>query len=191
MTSETTSEAFFETKYRESPDPWDFEGSAYETQRYAVTLKALHGRRFRRAFEPGCSIGVLTARLAEICGSVVAMDISATAVEAARVRCQNMRNVEILRGALPEAIPAGSFDLIVFSEIGYYFDARTLFEIGLKLVETLDKGGTLLAVHWLGTSPDHLLDGDQVHEVLKRVPGLVLQDSQGHPGFRLDCWSRA
>lgn len=61
-------------------------------------MDALVGRRFVRAFEAGCSIGVLTARLATICNRV-------EAVERARERCREYPNVRVTRGALPEAIP--------------------------------------------------------------------------------------
>ena len=44
------------------------------------------GERFRRAFEPGCSTGVLTAELAARCDEVVALDVAAPAVERARSR---------------------------------------------------------------------------------------------------------
>ena len=47
------------------------------------TLGALN-RRYRRAFEPGCSIGALTRHLALICDQVEAMDIAPSAVFIAR-----------------------------------------------------------------------------------------------------------
>ena len=72
--------AFFEEVYQRAADPWDFAGSAYEQGRYDATMQALAGCCFRRAFEPGCSVGVLTERLARICVRVDAVDLSATAV---------------------------------------------------------------------------------------------------------------
>ena len=83
MTEDSTTEAFFEAKYLEAPDPWNFATSPYETSRYAAILSFLKPRRFARAFEPGCSVGVLTASLARICGQVEAMDISPTAARVA------------------------------------------------------------------------------------------------------------
>jgi Nodulation protein S (NodS) len=58
------SEASFEAKYRHSPDPWQFAASPYEQRRYAAILRSLSRARYSRAFEPGCSVGVLTAALA-------------------------------------------------------------------------------------------------------------------------------
>jgi hypothetical protein len=49
----------------------------------------------------------------------------------------------------------------------------------------------LLAVHWLGTSKDHVLTGDQVHSMLRALPGLVLDLSERREEFRLDRWVKA
>jgi len=58
---------YFDALYAASPDPWAFETSAYERAKYAATLDALPARRYRRALEVGCSIGVLTRQLADRC----------------------------------------------------------------------------------------------------------------------------
>ena len=174
-------------------DPWDFAGSRYENDRYAATLRALGDRRYRRAFEPGCSIGVLTAQLAGICDSVEASDISPTAVARARHRCQHLSNVQLSCASLSDAIPQSEFDLIVFSEIGYYFTETQLAAVAARLVGQMSSRAesTFLAVHWLGSSADHLLDGDRVHEILMTLPQLILVHSERHAGFRLDRWTVA
>lgn len=186
----TSSADFFERKYQEKADPWNFGCSAYEQARYDVTMAALDGRRFERAFEPGCSVGVLTERLARVCEHVDAMDLSATAVNAARSRCAGLSNVSVEVGSLSDPLPAGSFDLLVLSEIGYYFDEQGLNACAGAAVEKLVPGGCLLAVHWLGHSQDHRLSGDQVHEVLRSLPGVRLDRSERHPGFQLDRWTK-
>ena len=50
MSESTTSTEFFEQKYRENPDPWDFAASEYERSRYEATIAALGTRRYQRAF---------------------------------------------------------------------------------------------------------------------------------------------
>ena len=190
MTRDTTSGAFFEEKYRANPDPWNFASSTYEQRRYAAILEALP-RRYERAFEPGCSIGILTSRLAAVCDQIEAMDISPTAVLSARRRCKDLPNVDITCGALPAQLPSGTFDLIALSEIGYYFDEARLLALVRALVHRLRKPGTLLAAHWLGVSPDHRISGDVVHEVIDRVPELAHAHADRQVGFRLDRWSRA
>jgi SAM-dependent methyltransferase len=195
MHKSTTSREFFEAMYRESDDPWSFAESPYERERYERTLAALGTRVFRRAFEPGCSIGLLTARLASRCLSVEAIDISEIAVTIAKRRCLHLRDVHIKQGSLPKNVPDGSFDLVLFSEIGYYFDRSELATLIGRLMDRLEQGGTFLAVHWLGESPDHVLSGDAVHEVIGKAfdaPAVFTDryDSLAGtgPGFRLDSW---
>ena len=190
MSESTTSTEFFEQKYRENPDPWDFAASEYERSRYEATIAALGTRRYQRAFEPGCSVGELTWRLAQHCGQVDAMDISATAIEQAKRRCSELSNVALSVGGLPQAMPEGEFDLIVFSEIGYYFEETALEELAKMLVGRIAMSGTLLAVHWLGTSKDHVLSGDRVHAILGVLNGLKLVPSNRNENFRLDRWVR-
>jgi SAM-dependent methyltransferase len=190
MTTHTTSRAFFEAKYQENGDPWAFASNDYEQDRYSKTLHALDSRRYKRAFEPGCSIGILTAHLASICEHIDAIDISPTAVRQARQNCADLSNVSVNCGSLPKDVPEGVFDLIVLSEIGYYFDRQELFVVGSRVAECLEPLGVLLAVHWLGHSSDHLIDGDAVHEVLGHLDGLSLEFSERHVGFRIDRWVR-
>ncbi len=190
MKISTTSAEFFERKYREQADPWDFARSDYEQSRYDAIVAALGERRYERAFEPGCSVGELTWRLAMCCGHVDAMDLSATAIDRAKHLCLEMPNVDLHVGGLPHQIPHGMLDLVVFSEIGYYFDEAGLQELGGALVHKLYPSGTLLAAHWLGTSADHVLSGDRVHEILGGLDGLKLDYSKRYEGFRLERWER-
>jgi SAM-dependent methyltransferase len=186
MRHEFTSQGFFENKYRQDIDPWNFESSPYEKERYAAILRTLRNHGYSSAFEPGCSIGVLTQALARYCSRLEAVDISPTAVVRAQARCKDLLNVHIQCGSLPEAIPDGEFDLVVFSEIGYYFERRELEKITQELCEKLIPGGTLIAAHWLGTSADHLLSGDQVHESIRENDNLSLDKAERYRNFRLD-----
>jgi SAM-dependent methyltransferase len=191
MAINTVSKEFFEEKYRSSSDPWDFSSSAYELNRYAEIMRILGSRTFQSGFEPGCSIGVLTERLAHCCRNVFAMDISPTAVAMAQARCAHCANATIVEGALPEDLPSGTFDLIVFSEIGYYFERPALAGVRDLLTGRLARRGVLVAAHWLGVSTDHLLSGDEVHDVLRAADTLKTVASQRHEGFILESWERA
>jgi SAM-dependent methyltransferase len=182
------SQAFFESRYQAAKDPWQFATSAYELDRYHATLAALSKPRYRRAYEPGCSIGVLTAALARRCGQVIACDLSPTAVQHARERCASCGNVAIHVQDAGEVRPSGRFDLIVFSELGYYFSVHKLSGLAHDLQARLEAGGEFIAVHWLGHSADHVLHGDLVHEVLAASLSLELISQSRHVGFRIDAW---
>jgi predicted TPR repeat methyltransferase len=113
---------YFEDLYEESADPWDFETSDYERKKYERTLESLGGRKFRRAFEAGSSIGVFTAMLASRCDELLAVDTSEKAVEIARERLLEMCHVlRLSRRTLPEEMSDGPFDLVVASEVLYYW----------------------------------------------------------------------
>jgi trans-aconitate methyltransferase len=184
------SREFFEAKYQRTLDPWAFASSSYEQNRYDEIMAAVDNRRFRRAFEPGCSIGVLTERLASICDHVNASDVSPTAVARAAQRCSRFPRVTFDTGALPSDLPEGPFDLIVLSEVGYYLTAPALRSLAIAFIARLEPAGVLLAAHWLGNSPDHILSGDEVHDILNASPGCTPEKSRRYEGFRVDTWGR-
>jgi hypothetical protein len=101
-------------------------------------------------------------------------------------------NVSIACADLAAQCPEGPFDLIVFSEVGYYFTLPRLARIARSLAARLEAGGELIAVHWLGESADHLLGGDEVHGCLKRelATSCIWLRGARYPGFRLDVWRR-
>ncbi|MCU1502546.1 MAG: NodS family protein [Ilumatobacteraceae bacterium] len=180
--------ATFEPPYARDGDPWNFATSPYELERYATTME-LVGRGHRRGFEPGCSVGVLTAQLAAVCDEVVAVDPSPSAIATARRRVDAFDHVGLSVGALPEWWPAGSFDLVVLSELGYYWDRVELAELVRRTADLLSSPGRLVAVHWLGHSDDHLLHGSEVHEVLGEVLGPP-DDERRHEQFVAAVWHR-
>ena len=179
--------ADFDRRYRADEDPWRFGSSLYEQFRYDSIVEAVGERTYHRAFEPACSIGVLTARLASIAEQVVAVDASPAAISAARQRLVGLDNVDLHVGVLPEWWPEGDFDLIVFSELGYYWDVPGLDDLLSRLGGVVRPGGVLVAVHWLGTSPDHLLSGRTVHERLRHRFGPSTScDERSRPSHDTD-----
>ena len=185
-----TSSGFFEDRYKKKDDPWNFAASDYEQGRFVKIAGALSHKRYRRAFEPGCSIGTLTERLATLCDEVNACDFSATAAARASVRCAGLPHVHVSCAALNESTPLGGYDLIVFSEIGYYFRSGKWPGMVARFARQMAPGTTLLASHWLGETKDHRQSADQVHAALRAEPSLHLEVEEWNPGFRLDRFVR-
>jgi SAM-dependent methyltransferase len=151
---------YFERLYREHPDPWRFADSAYEHAKYEATLAALPRARYEAALELGCSIGVLTRRLGERCSDLLAIDVAEEALERARERCRDQPQVRFGLHHLPREFPGGRFDLVLLSEVGYYFgrdDLRLLIE---RILAALTGHGHLLLVHWRPYVADYPLTGD-------------------------------
>lgn len=165
-------DSFFDDMYDGSPDPWGFENRWYERRKVALTLAMLPRRRYTRSFEPGCSLGIVTATLAGRCDHVVATDVSAAALAAAATRLSQYPNVELRRWALGDPWPDEQFDLIVLSEICYYLHRQALRPALIDAQRALEPGGTLLAVHWRHFVSDYPLTGDEAHEVIAATPGL-------------------
>lgn len=140
--------SYFEAKYQTDIDPWRFRTSAYERDKYEATVAALSKPKYQRGLEVGCAIGVLSALLARRCDALIALDASPTAIaEAAR---QNLANVRFDTAVLPDEFPAGGFDLIVLSEVLYYFVEDDLRRLAGKCLEALAPGGEMILCHWLG-----------------------------------------
>jgi cyclopropane fatty-acyl-phospholipid synthase-like methyltransferase len=175
---------YFERRYAESSDPWDFEHSWYEHRKYDLTVAALPERGFRRAFEPGCSIGVLSERLAARCDELVAMEMVPAAARTARERLRHLPGVSVREGAIPDSWPSGPFDLIVLSEIGYYLTDRG-FQQTLNQVRTsLAPHGTLISVHYL-LETDYAQTGRQVGMRLRDQPWLSEHGAYHERAFEL------
>ena len=178
----------FEELYKRSEDPWSFATSEYERRKYERTLGALEGRRFLRALELGCSIGVFTAMLAPHCDELLAVDTSRRAVNLARKRLADFPSVRVERRTLPEETPEGPFDLIVASEILYYFTEEVMLAALRRFEEVLAPGGSMLAVHWRGEPKTHPLRGDEVHELLGCHTRLTNVLTATEPEYRLDLF---
>lgn len=185
-----SSAAFFEAKYQRSADPWNFESSDYERRRYDAILNALEGSRYRSALEPGCSVGVLTEGLAPLCDQLLAFDFSPTAARAAEQRCRKFAHVRVSCLGLEDIPSFGGFDLIVLSEIGYYFTEIQWKKLTQRIVAEMPQRATLLAAHWTGSSEDHEISGDLVHDVLLANGHLSFKRGERCPGFRFDQWER-
>jgi SAM-dependent methyltransferase len=157
--------AFFDGLYARDPDPWGFASSEYEARKYDATIAALEPP-YASALEVGCSIGVLTERLAERCERLLAIDVAEAALAQARAR---MPHVTFERREIPEQWPDGAFDLIVCSEVLYYLDAPALERAAQEIERTLVPSGSLLAVHWRHPTRRYPLLGDEVHERLEAL----------------------
>lgn len=159
---------YFDQMYDADADPWGFADRWYEQRKYALTVAALPVQRYASGLEVGCSVGILTAALAQRCDALTGLDPSQVALAQARTRVPP--SVALVQGSVPGGWPAGSYDLVVLSEVGYYLDAPDLERL-LDLVERdLAPGGVVLACHWRHPVEDYPRSGDQVHAALTRWP---------------------
>ncbi len=186
MTGTSLGAEYFARMYAAAEDPWGFRTRWYEQRKRAVTLAALDRPRYARAFEPGCSVGVLSAALADRCDTLLAADVDVTAVAAARSALAERPHVTVERRAVPADWPSGSFDLVVVSELGYYLDAGALAELARRAAAALVPGGALVVCHWRHPVGDYPQSGDAVHERFRAEAGLVSAVRHEEEDFVLD-----
>lgn len=186
MTAKALEPGYFDGLYAADPDPWRFTTSDYEDAKYTATLAALPRPRYASGVEIGCSIGVLTARLATRCDTLLATDVAQTALDAAAARCAGL-DVRFARSTLPDAPPPGRFDLILLSEVLYYFTAGDVARIAAACATIAEPGADLVLVHWLGPTPDYPLTGDAAVDAFVAAAGWAKVIRQERtPDYRLD-----
>lgn len=187
----TLDASHFREKYAASPDPYRLAERWYETRKYALTVALMPRQRYAAGFEPGCSIGVLTARLAARCDSLLSCDTVPDAVASARARTAGLKGVRVEQRTVPRDWPPGTFDLIVFSELLYYFDDADLDQVLRLGTGALRPDGHLLAVHWRHPAPEHPRTGDDVHLALALHAGLTRLAHYRDRDFTAEVFARA
>lgn len=185
----SVSQKWFDDFYRRHDDPWGFDSRWYEQRKRDLTLAALPRRRYASALEIGCSTGALTAHLAPRCEALLAVDFAESALAAARERLGERENVTLAAAELPREWPPGSFDLIVFAEVGYYWDAADLEQGVIKMAAALRPGGHLLACHWRHLIEGCPTTGDGVHMALRTHAALTTLAHHEEADFQLDVFA--
>lgn len=177
--------ASFEALFSRNPDPWQFEASDYERDKRAATVAALGGRRFASGLEIGCATGVLTQQLSAWCDALLALDISDRALDLARERLRAEPTTSFMRGEVPDDWPAGTFDLIVLSELLYFLSPAEIAATSQKAKASLADGGICLLVNWTGDN-DLPVGGDDAVRLFAEAAAWQDDLAECHPTYRID-----
>lgn len=142
-------EKHFENLYRQKQDPWNYEHSHFEREKYLKTLQAIP-EEAETIWEIGCGEGVFTQLLLEKGKRVRGVDISPTALSRARERLKDfgdrvhLQKLDIVREDIE-----GTFDLILASEILYYLGGKDVLQpLEEKFFRHLRPFGYLLLCHF-------------------------------------------
>lgn len=177
----------FDALYEGSADPWQVATSWYERRKRSVLLASLPRERYELAWEPGASLGHLSAELAVRCDRLVASDISPTAIAAAREGVADEHvNFEVAQTpAQPPDLPPESCDLVVLSEFLYYLPERARAATIELAVRVLRPGGHLVVAHWRQHPADAHCSGEQANaEAAAALPSTLVHHVDEH--FVLD-----
>ena len=185
---------YFRGLYAKDPDPWRFATSNYERNKYAATIAVLGDRPIGKAFEVGCSIGILTRQLAARCGTLLAVDVAETALIQGRENCAGLAKVKLRKMIIPAEWPdeCGTFDLIILSEVLYFLSPEDIQRTARKTLKSTAPGGVVLLVNWLGAT-DYPCGGDEAVEIY-RAACAELMSSKLHrreAQYRIDLFERA
>ena len=185
----------FQQLYQQDADPWKVRQRWYEHRKRNVVLACLPDQRYRRAYEPACGNGELTAALAQRAEHLAASDMSPEAVRLTQQRLQREHASDASRVVvecqqLPQDWPKdASFDLIVISEMLYYLPEPDLLRLRQRCIGSLASGGTLVLCHWRRPFADRLIDTDAAHELFDESPALHHLARHAEDDFLLDIWS--
>ena len=188
----------FEQMYQADPDPWQVASRWYERRKRDLLLAALPRERYAHGFEPGCGNGEATQRLLQRCDRLCAVDFSDRAVDLCRQRIAPQDRARLDLQALPlpwqwpqvPQVPQQGFDLIVVSELAYYFDDAALAHFNRQCLASLQGGGHWLMCHWRHGAHDHLQTTRTLHDSVSAHAQLNLLLSHSEPDFQLDIWQK-
>jgi len=185
--SAATPASYFDAVYAQD-DPFGYRERWYEERKRDLLLASLPQPQVESAWEIGCSNGELTAALASRCRRLLATDLNERAVQLAGSRTAAFGHVSVRQARHPDDWPDGVFDLIVFSEVGYYLDTDDLSAMLQRMRASLSDDGVLVACHWLAPFEQAPLTGRQVHRLLHRQLRLPRLFSYTDGDLRLDGW---
>jgi SAM-dependent methyltransferase len=180
--------------FYEPVDPFRFDSDPREALKYERTLDLCGQGPFDRALEVGCAEGVFTELLASRCRELLAVDISEVAVDRAAARTRGVPGVRCEKRTLPREFPDGPFDLIVASDVMYYWQLADLGEAVPVIEAAIAPGGRLVTLHY-APPMGAVLDGDEVHDyltehlALRRVYSEELELNSAP--YRVDVFQRA
>lgn len=190
MSRSSLDATYFDDIFAADDDPWDLASSDYEAKKFQATHDAIADRRYARALEIGCAHGVLTEKLVGLCDSLLAVDISSKALSKARERVGDRPGLDLAQMAFPKETPhAAAFDLVILSEVVYYWGVVDLDRASEWLRDGVASGGRVILVHYTGeTDYPHSADEavGSLWSDLKSV--FVAERTDRNDGYRLDLW---
>lgn len=166
----------FDSMFSFSDDPWGYQQSDYEHRKRQALILAVNVQS-RLIVEVGCADGHNVVALAEKLpeATVIGLDVSATAVEIATRRTQNLANVQILNvidGSRTEISSQGNIDCIILAEVLYYLGTeRAIREALNPLHSQMSRDCRVILLH--GS-----IDADSLHDRAIRALNLNVESNQ-------------
>ncbi len=160
--------AFFDAQAKADWADANYSPEEFEKlDRLLVLLEAAPGMRI---LEPGCGTGRLTTVLGKavgVEGAVTALDISVRMANAARRRCAEQKQVQVLQGCLETcSLSVAQFDAVACHQVFPHFNdhVRALD----RMARCLRPSGRLVISHFIGR--------EEVNDVHRKAGTVVEKD---------------
>ena len=189
MTTIAPMQGAFEELHRSEREPWMFGARAAEILRHEWIVETARRLAPASTLDVGCTVGQLTARLAGALPDVSAIDVSPTAVAAARGRMP--APVRFMSGSVT-SLPVGSktFDLVIAADGIYSWNlsADDRATAIAELHRILRPGGRALFTEH--TRPARF--GEFVAEIARSPLRVMRVDYlYDRPWYQFESWFRA
>lgn len=150
VTGKGCTAADFRPVYEETAqDAWNYTRNAFEEDRFGMIVDTLSAIHAAKALEVGCAEGHLTRRLAGSVEDLLACDIMPEAIERARANCDDLDNIRFLAMDVRTHWPEEMFDLVVYSDVLYFFSKREVRRVIRDSAQHVrERGHLLFANEW-------------------------------------------
>ncbi|VAX17957.1 hypothetical protein MNBD_NITROSPINAE02-513 [hydrothermal vent metagenome] len=145
---------YFNWRYR-GADPYEVTTHADERDKYKKIVGALGVKeKFDNILEIGCGEGHLTQMIAHKGARVLAIDISDFAIGRAKKNVAGFKHAEAKRIDIITADMDETFELVLCSEVLFYFEPDQLDGVVKKIKGLIKPGGYAALIHTLVKSDD-------------------------------------
>ena len=180
----------FDAPHQEA-DPWGYERHWYEKRRRALIAAMLPCDQLGRVLEIGCSTGLITQLLAARAEQVLAVDISAKAIELAREKLRGVANVQLQHADITQQWPGPAFDQVLLCDVAYYLEAAQLRQLARNIRAHAPAHGVVLLAHWRHGFAQVVTPTEAAHQLFGAELGWHALARYADEDLWIDVWSRA
>lgn len=182
---------YFNWRYKRE-DPYMVTTSEEEKEKYDRLIKAIGGKEtYENILELGCGEGRLSRRIADKTGRLLAVDISDFAIGRAKEYLADHENVTIRRFDIFTDDPEDTFELVVCSEVLFYFEPDQLPGVIERIIGWIKPGGYAALVHTRVISDDGAgvdlkkFGAKTIHGMFMNDPRISLISDDIQPMYRI------
>lgn len=189
---------YFNRKYAEN-DPYYLTTSDFEQNKMDHVVKVLKEYTPKdKVMEVGCGEGILANLIAKDVGIYEGFDISQNAIRRAIERNKENTNVSFsTRDFYKMKLTENHYDVMIFSEVLFYFSLEELKPLPNKVIKALKPGAYLVLVHCRATGDDDSgnmikdYGAKTIHDLFIHSEAYELLQDEWDENYRISVLKRA